>query len=144
MDLNLDFTMADNQTPSTAGRYLAAIVTGQASEFALFGIRGDGKTIASLAAIVAHAQRHEQAGYPLPVPWMGVRDTFANHKLTTVKSLQNPLWGGCWELREDNHLAVFKAGPKEYKPYNTLDRKWRHEQQAMHDQAGFSECRCSE
>ena len=37
MDLNLDFTMADNQTPSTAGRYQAAIVTGQASELAVAG-----------------------------------------------------------------------------------------------------------
>jgi hypothetical protein len=83
MDLNLDFTLTDNVTPSTAGRYPAAIVTAQANEYALFGIRGDGKTIASLAAIVGHAQTHEGYKFPLPVPWMGVRDTFANHKLTT-------------------------------------------------------------
>ena len=114
MEVNLDFTLRDGKTISTAGRYLKAIVEAQANEYALFGIRGDGKTQASLAAIVGHSKVHEQKGFPLPVPWMAVRDTHTNHKTTTLKSLANPLWQGCWHMYDDSHLAVFKAGEKEY------------------------------
>ncbi len=82
----------------------------KAEEYALFGIRGDGKTIGILGAILAHAEKHRRAGFGLPVPWMAVRDSFANHKVTTIKSLQKPLWKGKWQLYDSNHLAAFKQG----------------------------------
>jgi hypothetical protein len=82
----------------------------EADEYALFGIRGDGKTIGVLAAILAHAQVHKQKGFALPVPWMALRDSFANHKVTTLESLLKSLWGGRWRLYDNNHLAAFRQG----------------------------------
>jgi hypothetical protein len=82
----------------------------EADETALVGIRGDGKTIAVLSAILAHAEVHKNNGFGLPVPWMAVRDSFANHKVTTLESLNKPLWRGKWKLYENNHLAAFRQG----------------------------------
>src|SRR5215472_5886738 len=91
--LTLDFS----QQPA-ACRFLTAVADGvipgytDQVEICVFGARGDGKTIAALSAMVAHAQKHFQAGYPLPVRWIGVRDTFTNHRLTTCVTLEKPLW----------------------------------------------------
>lgn len=82
----------------------------EASEYALVGIRGDGKTIGVLGAILAHAQVHREHKFGLPVPWMAIRDSFANHKVTTLESLNKPIWGGRWKLYDNNHLAAFKRG----------------------------------
>ena len=86
----------------------------EADEYALFGIRGDGKTIAVLAAILAHADTHKKAGFGWPVPWMAVRDSFANHKVTTLESLNKPFWRGKWQLYDNNHLAVFRDCGQEW------------------------------
>lgn len=92
------------------GRFVLSVTRAEAEEYALFGIRGDGKTIGVLAAILAHADKHKSLGFGLPVPWMAIRDSFANHKVTTIESLQKPLWGGFWRLYDNNHLAAFSQG----------------------------------
>lgn len=74
------------------------------------GTRGDGKTIAALAGMIAHAKRHEQMGYELPVTWMGVQDTFRAHELKTHPSMMQELWGGCWRLRDGGREALCVVG----------------------------------
>lgn len=93
------------------GRFILAVTKAEANEYAVVGIRGDGKTIGILGAILAHAQVHREAGFGLPVPWLAIRDSFANHKVTTIESLNKPLWGNHWKLYDNNHLAAFKRGP---------------------------------
>jgi hypothetical protein len=55
--------------------------------------------------MIVHAQKHHELGYPLPTRWAGVTDTFQAHKLKTVRSLQDPGWGGLWRFRDDYHVA---------------------------------------
>lgn len=83
---------------------------GEAEEYGIVGIRGDGKTIGVLSAILAHAEVHKKNGFSLPVPWMAIRDSMANHKVTTIESLNKPMWGGRWKSYDNNHLAAFKQG----------------------------------
>jgi hypothetical protein len=59
--------------------------------------------------MVMHAAEHHRHGYPLPTQWLGLRDTFANHRLTTKKSLEGTGWpaAGHWVLSDGDHLATF-------------------------------------
>lgn len=63
-ELNLDLE-------PVAGAFATAVASGAAREIACFGTRGDGKTFASLVAMVMHSVEHKAAGYPLPVPLDG-------------------------------------------------------------------------
>lgn len=91
----------------------AAITSPNPEEIAAFGTRGDGKTQGAFGAMVAHAQAHHQAGYPLPTRWLGAADTFASHGAKTHQSMLDPMWKGCWRLRDGGHLAVFEVGGTE-------------------------------
>lgn len=99
----------------TVYKFVLAAATGMteegriAREIACFGTRGDGKTQGAFGAMVSHATRHAQAGFPLPCKWLGVTDSFAAHKNKTHESLHNPMWKGLWTLRDGGHVAVFGA-----------------------------------
>ena len=77
----------------------------QIREIAAFGTRGDGKTWGAFGAMIAHAQLHHAAGYPLPVRWAGVTDTFRSHQEKTHESLMAPGWRGVWGLVDGGHEA---------------------------------------
>jgi hypothetical protein len=89
--------------------FISAIQTGAAREVAAFGTRGDGKTQGAFGAMIAHAQAHQAAGCPLPTKWLGAADTFISHRNKTLDSLRDPMWAGCWELKDDGHQALFRV-----------------------------------
>lgn len=104
--MTLDFS-----TAPTIDRFIDLIRNNDKPEICCFGTRGDGKTIGALTGMICHAESHQQSGYSLPVNWMGVSDTFTSHKLKTVRTMENPIWCGGWQLFDQDHVAVFrKAG----------------------------------
>ena len=80
-----------------------------AREIMVWGARGDGKTWGALWAMVMHAIEHHNAGFRLPTISLGLRDTFANHALSTIKSLRGVAWpkDAHWVLSNSDHLATF-------------------------------------
>jgi hypothetical protein len=92
-----------------ASALILAVATGAADEIGCFGPRGESKTISALLGMGAHATEHKKAGFPLPVPWIGITDTFNSHKEKTLKSLQKPFWQGAWKIYDGGHKAVLDA-----------------------------------
>src|SRR3990172_3991603 len=97
--LTLDFKPAVSRFISLAS------TAGPKSETMAIGTRGDGKTWGSFGTMIVHAQKHHEFGYPLPTFWSGVTDTHQAHRLKTVRSLQDPEWGGLWRFKDDYHVA---------------------------------------
>ncbi len=93
----------------TAYRFAEAVARGTAREIICYGARGDRKSSTALVAMLWHAIEHRHAGFPLPVPWMSVRDTHQNHRLTTVRTLQREWWQGIWRIERDEHLAIARV-----------------------------------
>jgi len=93
--------------------FAQALATGSARELACFGPRGDRKTSAAFVAMLWHAVLHARAGFLLPVSWMSVRDSHASHRLTTVRTLQHPWWGGVWRIEKDEHVAVARLNGRD-------------------------------
>lgn len=92
-----------------ASTFISAVAEGKADEILALGPRGEAKTISALIAMPCHAKLHEQAGFPLPVPWMGITDTFNSHKEKTHDSLKKPFWQGAWRLEDGGHKAIFRT-----------------------------------
>lgn len=61
---------------------------------------------AALGCTLRHAQLHEQAGFPLPVPWFWFRDSFPNHARNLLEDLQRPEWSGLWKQSDGGRLVV--------------------------------------
>jgi hypothetical protein len=92
-----------------ASSFISAVAMGTADEILAIGPRGTAKTISALLAMGAHAKKHHEAGFALPVTWMGVTDTFNSHKEKTHESLRKPFWQGAWRLEDGGHKAIFKT-----------------------------------
>ena len=112
--------LLDSHLKPTAERFAWSVAKGMAREIMVWGARGDGKTWAALWAMVMHAIEHHNAGYPLPTSWLGVRDTFRNHVLSTHKSLLGAAWprDARWSLRDGGLHATFHL---EGMPFVELD-----------------------
>ena len=113
---------------------LATTATEARDEWAAFGTRGDGKTFGAFGAMIAHAQQHHAAGYPLPTKWLGAADTFASHVAKTHESLMEPLWRGTWTLKDQGHVAVFSVNGDELVHLRLL---------GVEDQAGMDRLRAA-
>jgi hypothetical protein len=94
----------------TASALILSVSRGLASEILCIGTRGEGKICAALAGMGAHATEHKRAGFPLPVPWVGIMDTFQSHREKTHKSLMKPFWQGAWRIEDGGHTAVLNCG----------------------------------
>ena len=103
--MSLTFDLTD-----TIYKFVSAIESGEADEIVCYGPWGDGKTQGALIGMILHAVKHKESGFPLPVTWMGVTDTFESHKSKTVPSLLEPHWEGRWKLSEGKHVAAYYLG----------------------------------
>jgi hypothetical protein len=82
-------------------------VTGPADEVLVHGERGTGKTIVEILIMYILAKRHAQAGYPLPFRVMWVHDSLLSASVKTARTLELPMWAGCWTLHDDRRSARF-------------------------------------
>jgi hypothetical protein len=97
------------QPDPTASALILAVSRGLAREILCLGPRGEGKTVSALLAMGAHASEHKKAGFPLPVPWCAITDTFNSHKEKTHVSLTKPFWQGAWRLEDGGHKAILNC-----------------------------------
>lgn len=95
-----------------ASAFACAVRDGLASEYALCSPRGEAKTQTCLMATIIHAGKHAEMGFPTPVRWMHVTDSFRSHVLKTHVSMNYPFWGGGWRLHDEGHLGVFMSAGK--------------------------------
>lgn len=93
-----------------ASAAIAEVVAGTSSEVLLDGPRGSGKTQAVPAALAILAELHARAGYALPFRSLWLHDSLTNASVKTGRSLESPMWGGLWTLRDDRRLAVLAVG----------------------------------
>ena len=97
-----------------ASAAIAEIAAGKGEEILLDGPRGSGKTQAVPAAFAALAELHARAGFALPLRATWLHDSLLNASVKTAASLEEPLWGGLWSMRDDRHRAVLTVGATEY------------------------------
>lgn len=89
-----------------ASAFIVEAVAGSSREVLADGPRGSGKTQATPAALAMLAELHARAGYPLPIRVLWLHDSLTNAAVKTGASLEQPLWGGLWGLRDDKKEAV--------------------------------------
>jgi hypothetical protein len=97
-----------------ASAFIAEVVDGSAREVLADGPRGSGKTQASPAALAILAELHARAGFSLPLRCLWLHDSLTNAAVKTGASLEQPLWGGCWKLRDDKKEAVLTVAGTEF------------------------------
>ena len=90
-----------------ASRAVVEAVSGPAEELLLHGERGTGKTIVELVIAMLLAKRHLHAGYPGPFRVLWLHDSLLSASIKTARSMELPMWLGCWTLHEDRRAAKF-------------------------------------
>jgi hypothetical protein len=96
-----------------ASEALAEILDGEAAEICVWGSRASGKTMLAAASFLGLAELHLRAGFaaPLRVAWL--HGSLVDASAKTGRSLEEPLWDGLWQLRDDRRVAVASLGGRE-------------------------------
>jgi hypothetical protein len=89
-----------------ASAFIADAVDGQdAAELLAVSPRGEGKSQASLGALLAHALVHQAHGHAWPVRWQIVGSSRVYLLVTVARSMSAEWWRGAWTLADDDRLA---------------------------------------
>ena len=91
-----------------------AAVSGVYSEVGALGARGDGKSIAGAVTWLLYAHRHRQEGGQLPVRILVASNTFTEHRMKLIRTLEEPLWKGLWQPSHDQHVWTASLGGVAY------------------------------
>lgn len=99
--------------PKASEAIKAAIQGAQDTELLLHGPRNTGKTHTGAAIAMILAEFHLRAGCPAPflVGWL--HDSLLSASTKTGRSLQLPMWGGLWHLKDDSRRAICTLAGKE-------------------------------
>jgi hypothetical protein len=89
-----------------ASAAFAEIVGGASTECMCWGSRNSGKTQLAAGALLALAELHARAGFPLPLRSLWLHSSLVDASAKTARSLEEPMWWGLWTLREDRRVAV--------------------------------------
>jgi len=99
--------------PKASAAIVRAITGPQDSEILIHGPRNTGKTHAGAAIAMIMAEWDLRAGFPGPFPVAWLHDSLLSASTKTGRSLQLPMWGGLWTLKDDSRRAVCTLAGKE-------------------------------
>ncbi len=97
-----------------ASEFIAAIVAGEAREVLGVGPRESGKSQAVPAALAILAERHAQAGFPLPLRCLLLNESLVSFSMKMGRSLEEEMWGECWQIKNDRREAVLTLAGEDY------------------------------
>ena len=81
-----------------------------AEEVLIDGERNSGKTQLEGGLLLALAELHARAGFPLPYRSLWLHTSLTNAKAKTIPSLQQAHWGTCWQGRDDGQTVIGVVG----------------------------------
>lgn len=90
-----------------------AVTAPQDAEVLVHGPRNTGKTHALAAIAMIMAEWHLRCGFPGPLVVAWLHDSLLSAATKTGRSLQLPMWGGLWKLKEDSRRAICLLGGHE-------------------------------
>src|SRR5262245_20027926 len=97
-----------------ASEFIAAIVGSEAKEVLGSGPRESGKSQAVPGAVSILAEFHDRGGFLLPLRVLLGNESLVSFSMKMARSLEEPLWGGVWSLRNDRREAVLSLGNLEF------------------------------
>jgi hypothetical protein len=97
-----------------ASEAFAEILAGAVDEVLVWGSRESGKTQVAAGALLALAELHGRAGYPLPLRALWLHSSLVDASAKTARSLEEPMWSACWQIREDRRVVAAVLGGREY------------------------------
>jgi len=96
-----------------ASESLVEIIAGASAEVLCWGSRNSGKTQLAAGALLALAELHVRRDYALPLRALWLHASLVDASAKTARSLEEPLWLGLWQLRDDRRVAGAVLGGRE-------------------------------